>query len=178
MEFRVPRSLPPPIARLMHVAVSGSPDGCLQATSATCGVHGKRWVAESIRCGCSRPRESSSRPTTARCRAASCHCGAVNSCFSIARLMHVAVSGSPDGCLQATSATFGVHGKPWVAQGTRCGCSRPRESSSQPATATCRAASCHRGAAVHQHREADARSCLGLPWWLLAGHQCYLWGVQ
>ena len=36
----------------------------------------------------------------------------------------------------------------------------------------------HRGAAVHQHCEADARSCLGLPCWLLAGHQCYLWGVQ
>ena len=140
------------IARLMHVAVSGSPDGCLQATSATCGVHGKRWVAQGTRCGCSTQREGSSQPATATCRAASCPRGAVP-CFSIARLMHVAVSASPDGCLQATSATCEAHGKWWVAQGRRCGRSRPQQTSTQPATTTCRAPSCHRHAVMLQHCE-------------------------
>ena len=88
---------------------------------------------------------------------------AVLLCISIVRPMHVAVSGCPVGCSQATSATCGVCSKPWVAQGKPCGCSRPQGSSSRPPTATCRAASCHRGAAVLQHREADARSCLRQP---------------
>ena len=112
------------IARLMHVAVSGSPDGCLQATSATCGVHGKRWVAQGTRCGSSRLRKSSSQPATARSgRPAAI---VVLSCFSIARLMHVAVSGSPDGCLQATSATCEVHGERWLALCAGCGDPRDR----------------------------------------------------
>jgi hypothetical protein len=142
------------IARLMHVAVSGRPDGCFQATSVLpvgCMVSGG-WLRVSgagapghAGAAVNRPQPHAGRPAAI----------AVLSCFSIARLMHIAVPGRPDGCLQATGATCGVHGKRWVAQGKRCGCSRPRWSSSRPATAPCRAASCHRGAVMLQHREAD-----------------------